>query len=486
MAAIVTLLELGSHGVGGSLRLRSDGAGTPDADAWYSFHLVSTATGVFDAHHPPSSDRVADCVHCGFCLPGCPTYALWGKEMDSPRGRIYLIKLGLEGRATIDERFAHHIDTCLGCMACVTACPSGVQYDQLIEATRPQIERKITRSTSDRLFRRLIFALFPYPNRLRVAALGILAYQRLGVKRVLEATGLLGLLPARLQAMEAIAPAVTLRSVTGRVPSIVPAQGERRRRVGLLLGCVQRTFFPNVNDATVRVLCAEGCEVVAPPQGCCGALMMHAGQEDDAVAMAKRLVDAFDGLDVETIVTNAAGCGSTLKTYGHLLRDEAGYAERASALAAKCKDIAEVLAELPPRAIRHPVPMTVAYHDACHLQHAQGVTGEPRQTLAAIPGIELREIPEAGLCCGSAGIYNLVEPEAARELGARKAANVLSTSAAAVVSGNPGCLLQLRSALNTKDGVTGRRQVGLPMYHLVEVVDASISNTALIRDRDPG
>ena len=439
---------------------------------------IPTDAGAFDAHHPPSSDQVADCVHCGFCLPACPTYALWGRETDSPRGRIYLMRLGLEGRATMDEPFTRHFDTCLGCMACVTACPSGVQYDHLIEATRPQIERHATRGTADRWFRRLIFALFPYPNRLRFVALGLWAYQRLGVQSLLRSTGLLERLPPRLKAMEGIAPPVTQRSIFGSVPGLVPAEGERRRRVGLLLGCVQRTFFPNVNDATVRVLAAEGCEVVVPAQGCCGALMMHAGLEDDAIAMAKRLVDAFEGIDVDTIVINAAGCGSTLKTYGHLLRDEPDYAERATTLAAKCKDVSEVLAELSPRAPRHPLSLTVAYHDACHLQHAQGVTSEPRDVLATIPGLDVLDIPEAGLCCGSAGIYNLVEPETARALGERKAKNVLSTGAGAVVSSNPGCLLQLQSAMN--DAASEPMPSALPMYHLVEVVDASIRGQPLL------
>jgi glycolate oxidase iron-sulfur subunit len=388
------------------------------------------------------------------------------------------MQLGLDDRAVMDEPFTRHFDTCLGCMACVTACPSGVQYDHLIEATRPQIERHATRGAADRWFRRLIFALFPYPTRLRFVAVALWAYQNLGIQSLLRSSGLLERLPSRLKAMEGIAPPVTQRSIFGSVPSLVPAQGERRRRVGLLLGCVQRTFFPNVNDATVRVLTAEGCEVVVPAQGCCGALMMHAGLEDDAIAMAKRLIDAFEGIDVDTIVINAAGCGSTLKTYGHLLRDEPDYAERATTLAAKCKDVSEVLAELSPRAPRHPLPLSVAYHDACHLQHAQGVTAEPRDVLAAIPELDVLEIPEAGLCCGSAGIYNLVEPEAARELGVRQAKNVLSTGAAAVVSSNPGCLLQLQSAMN--DDTFGPMPSALPMYHLVEVVDASIRGLPLL------
>ena len=433
---------------------------------------MTAATGVFDSHHPPLEDQVADCVHCGFCLPACPTYALWGREADSPRGRIYLMRLGLEGRAPIDDGFTRHIDTCLGCMACVTACPSGVKYDKLIEATRPQIERHAPRPLGDRLFRRLIFSLFPYPGRLKVVAVTLWAYQRLGLQRLVRATGLLGLLPARLRAMETVTPRVTLTSIFSSLQERIPAQGERRRTVALLLGCVQRTFFSEVNAATARVLAAEGCDVVIPqPQGCCGALMVHSGLEDEAVEMAKRLIDTFDGLDVDTIVINAAGCGSTLKEYGHLLRDDPAYATKARTLAEKCQDISEVLADLPPRAPRHPVPLKVAYHDACHLQHAQGVSAQPRTVLASIPELEVLDIPEGGLCCGSAGIYNLVEPETAQALGERKVAHVLSTGAEAVVSSNPGCLLQLRSSLEQTDP-----ERAMPMLHLVELVDASIRN----------
>lgn len=429
----------------------------------------------FDTHHPPSSAQVADCVHCGFCLPACPTYALWGKEADSPRGRIYLMRLGLEERTPINESFTHHIDTCLGCMACVSACPSGVKYDELIEATRAQVERHAQRSVSDRLFRRLIFSLFPYPGRLRIAALSLWVYQRLGLQRLARATGLLHRLPARVRALESVAPPVTLSSVFTELPERIEAQGERRSTVALLRGCVQHTFFPEVNLATARVLAAEGCEVIVPrPQGCCGALMVHAGLEDQAIGMAKRLIDTFDGLRVDTIVANAAGCGSTLKEYGHLLRDEPDYAAKARALGAKCKDISEVLADLPPRATRHPVPLTVAYHDACHLQHAQGVSAQPRQVLAAIPQLEVREIPEGELCCGSAGIYNLVEPKAAQELGKRKARHLISADVQAVVSGNPGCMLQLQSSL-----AQAEPGASMPMLHLVELVDASIRNSRI-------
>ena len=306
------------------------------------------------------------------------------------------MRLGLEGAAELGDGFVRHIDTCLGCMACVTACPSGVQYDKLIEATRQQVERRAPRSWADRLFRRLIFGLFPYPGRLRLAALGLWAYQRSGLQRLVHESGLLARLPARLRAMEEVAPEISLRAAWGTGASDLPAAGESRKRVGLLLGCVQRVFFAGVNDATARTLAAEGCDVVVPKdQGCCGALMLHSGLEQDAAWKARKLIDAFEGAGVDTIVINAAGCGSTLKEYGHLLRDDPYYAERAAAFAAKCKDISEVLAELEPRAPRHPIPLRVAYHDACHLQHAQGVTAPPRQVLAAIPGCRSRTFPKA-------------------------------------------------------------------------------------------
>ena len=424
----------------------------------------------FDAHHPPDPALVADCVHCGFCLPACPTYVLWGRETDSPRGRIAMIKGGLENETDLTDRIARHFDTCLGCMACVTACPSGVQYDKLLSAARPQVERRVDRPVTDRLFRRLIFSLFPYPHRLRVASLALWAYQKLGVQRLARLTRLLNLLPPRLRAMEALMPPISLRRAWAEAPRLAPAVGKRRRRVGLLLGCVQRVFFEEVNAATIRVLTAEGCDVIIPAsQGCCGALMFHAGMEDDAIGAARRFIDVFESeaSDVDTIVINSAGCGSTLKEYGHLLRDDPRYAERARLLSAKCKDISEFLAELEPRTTRHPVPMQVAYHDACHLQHAQGIAREPRQILATIPGLKVHEVPEAGLCCGSAGIYNLTEPETARDLGKRKAQCIESTGVDAVVSSNPGCLLQIAGCLE---------ETGAPKrtFHMIELVDASI------------
>ncbi len=411
-------------------------------------------------------DLLDDCVHCGFCLPTCPTYVLWGQETDSPRGRIHLMKLRRDGREESNEGYIRHIDTCLGCMACVTACPSGVQYDSLLEAARPQVEREARRTLGDRMFRRMIFAMFPHPARLRVLSWPLGLYQKLGVQRLLQKSGLLSVLPQRLQAMERLLPPINFGG--NGLPSHIPAQGTQRKRVGLLLGCVQRVFFGGVNEATARVLAAEGCEVVIPQtQQCCGALAEHAGEEKDAMEAARRLIDAFDASGVDTIVINAAGCGSAMKRYGHLLRNDQAYADRAKAFAARCKDISEVLADLEPRAPRGAVPLKAAYHDACHLQHAQGVRAQPRQLLQNIPGVTVREIGESEICCGSAGIYNLLEPEAATELRDRKVQNILRTDAEAIISSNPGCLLQIS---------TGLEAAGRPMriLHLVEVIDQSI------------
>jgi glycolate oxidase iron-sulfur subunit len=424
----------------------------------------------FDAHDPPSPDLISDCVHCGFCLPACPTYALTGEEMNSPRGRIYQMKLIGEGEAPLDAAAVGHFDNCLGCMACVTACPSGVQYDRLIQSVRPQIERNWARTRADRAFRGLIFRLFPYPRRLRPAAVLGALYQRLGVRRLLKRTGVTGRLPARLRALEALMPDVPLRSALRRTPERSPARGPAsapaaRRTVGMVTGCVQQVFFAHVNEATVRVLTAEGCDVVAPrEQGCCGALSEHAGREEEAVVRAKRLIETFEDLEVDAVVVNVAGCGSALKEYGRLLAGDPEFAERAERFAAKVRDISELLAELPPLAPRHPVPARLAHHEACHLAHAQGVRRAPREVLSAVPELEVVDIPESDMCCGSAGVYNLVQPESAEELGRRKAANVRSAAPEAVVTANPGCLLQISRHLDSE----------LPVLHPVQVVDASI------------
>jgi len=426
---------------------------------------IAPAASAFDAHHPPSREIIDQCVHCGFCLPVCPTYVLWNEEMDSPRGRIYLMKLAADGQSDMNPHWVSHFDSCLGCMACMTACPSGVDYGKLIEATRAQIERNHHRSIAEKLYRRFIFSTFTRPDRLRMLRLPLLAYQKSGAQAFLRRTGILNLLPKKVRAMEALMPQL---GASEFIPSVTPAQSSQRRRVGLLLGCVQREFFPQVNAATVRVLAAEGCEVVAPQdQPCCGALLVHAGEEASAVVLARKTIDAFESANVDTIITNAAGCGSNVKEYGHLLRDDPQYAARAKAFSSKCKDVTEFLAGLQPRAQRNPLKLRVAYHDACHLQHAQGIRVQPRSLLANIPGIELVEIPESAVCCGSAGIYNLVQPDAANALGDRKAQLIAPLNVDVIATGNPGCLLQLQSALAR----SGRK---IPVVHTIQLLDSSL------------
>jgi glycolate oxidase iron-sulfur subunit len=426
---------------------------------------IPPAASAFDAHHPPSREIIDQCVHCGFCLPVCPTYVLWNEEMDSPRGRIYLMKLAADGKSDMNPQWVSHFDSCLGCMACMTACPSGVDYGKLIEATRAQIERSHHRSIAEKLYRRFIFSTFTRPDRLRMLRLPLLVYQKTGAQALLRRIGILNFLPKKVRAMEALMPEL---GASEFIPSVTPAQSSQRRRVGLLLGCVQREFFPQVNAATVRVLAAEGCEVVAPQdQPCCGALLVHAGEEASAVVLARKTIDAFESANVDTIITNAAGCGSNVKEYGHLLRDDPQYAARAKAFSSKCKDVTEFLAGLQPRAQRNPLKLRVAYHDACHLQHAQGIRVQPRSLLANIPGIELVEIPESAVCCGSAGIYNLVQPDAANALGDRKAQLIAPLNVDVIATGNPGCLLQLQSALAR----SGRK---IPVVHTIQLLDSSL------------
>ena len=425
---------------------------------------------VFDTHHPPSQEIIEKCVHCGFCLPVCPTYALWGQEMDSPRGRIYLMKMALEGTAELNGNWVSHFDSCLGCVACMPACPSGVDYGKLIAATRAQIERNYKRPAADTAHRRFLFETFTKPERLKFLRWPLLAYQKTGLQAALRAVGWFRLLPKSVGAMDSLLPKVT---PTQSVSAITPAQGEKRKRIGLLLGCVQRAFFSHVNAATARVLAAEGYEVVAPEeQSCCGALFVHAGEEGRAKEQARRTIDVFERANVETIVINAAGCGSNVKEYGHLLRDDAVYAERAKRFAAKCRDVSEILSEQSPRAERKALRVRVAFHDSCHLQHAQGVRAQPRALLAQIPGVQLMEITESPICCGSAGIYNLVQPDAAAELGDRKARLIARLQAEVVATGNPGCILQLQASLR-------KINRGIPVVHTIQLLDASIRGLPL-------
>jgi len=408
----------------------------------------------FDAHRPPEQSIVDDCVHCGFCLDSCPTYALWADEADSPRGRIVLIAEALADGGDLSDEMVTHFDRCLGCMACVSACPSGVAYDRLIERVRPQVERHHARPLAERAFRRLLFETLPHPRRMRGLAPLLAATRRMPLERLDE----------RLAMVAKVAPRARTHDVLRtRLPTRISPSGQPRARVGLLLGCVERVFFADVHRATIRTLVAEGFEVLAPrAPDCCGALELHSGEEDAGIARARETIAAFSGVDY--VVTSAAGCGSAMKGYGELI-DEAS----ARLFSAKVRDVCELLANEETRTPRGPVALRVAYHDACHLAHAQGIREQPRALLRAIPELALLEVRrEPEVCCGSAGIYNLVAPEAAAELGARTARSLLETGADAIAAGNPGCAAQLDLHL---------REAGhpLPIHHPIELVWRSIA-----------
>jgi glycolate oxidase iron-sulfur subunit len=394
--------------------------------------------------------RLRECVHCGLCLNACPTYLELGNEMDSPRGRIYLIK-GLEdGTLALDADVVRHLDLCLGCRGCETACPSGVRYGSIIEDARAHIERVAPRPWSERLRRAAIVQSFPYPRRMRVL---------LGLAQVARGLGLWPLVTRLVPAASLIPP---LRSPT-RLASFYPAQGRERARVGLLRGCVGGELFAEVNRAAVRVLTRSGVAVVVPAgQGCCGALHLHNGDPDTARRMARRNLLAFPA-ELDAVLVTAAGCGSTMKEYAHLLDGDLS-AGRAVQFAGRVRDVSEFLAELAPLPAARALTLRATYHDACHLAHAQGVRAEPRRLLAGIPGLELVELAEADICCGSAGSYNLTEPAMARRLRERKVDHIVATGAACVVAANPGCALQIRAGL-------AARGLNVRVAHPVELLD---------------
>jgi glycolate oxidase iron-sulfur subunit len=388
-------------------------------------------------------ELIQDCVHCGFCLPTCPSYLVFEEEMDSPRGRIVLMRIGHEEGSTVSKEMTTHLDRCLGCMACVTACPSGVKYDRLIERTRPQVERNGARTWRERAFRRAIFALFTHPSRLRALV------PFMSVQKLLR-------IPVPFSKLS---PSVGVGAAMQRLPEVTRAIGKKRGRIALMQGCVQRVFFGDVNAATVRVLAAEGWEVHAPrTPRCCGALQMHTGVEDEARELARATIDKYEHFD--HVVVNVAGCGSAMKEYGYLLEDK-----RAEAFSSRVRDVHELLGEHQPRAERHPVPLKVAYHDACHLAHGQQIRAQPRTLLRSIPELTLLEPAEWELCCGSAGIYNLTQPVAAAKLGKRKAQNLRATGADAIAAANPGCALQIGAYLD------------LPVYHPMTLLDHSLRGT---------
>jgi len=379
-----------------------------------------------------------------------------------------------DGTEPLSPSVVRHFDRCLGCMSCMTACPSGVKYEALIEQTRAEVERGHRRPVADRLFRGLIFSLFPYPRRLRLALLGQIVYARSGLRWLVHALRLVRLLPRRLRALESLMPPVSLRLLRQRLPALAPATGARRARVVLLPGCVQRVYFPDVNQATLRVLRAEGCEVVIPPElGCCGALSLHAGRDQEARRFARAAIAALERAEVDAVVVNAAGCGSAMKEWGRLLADDPAWHARAEAMAARVVDVSEFLVALGPSATRHPVPVVLAYHDACHLQHAQRIRAQPRQLLSAIPGVELTELADSDQCCGSAGVYNLLEPDSAREIGQRKVDAVLAAAPQLLVSANPGCTLHIQMLLR-------ERGHEIRAAHPIEVLDASIRGATIL------
>ena len=431
----------------------------------------------FDTKNPPSPELIDACVHCGFCLSTCPSYRIIGKETDSPRGRIYLMDGINEGDIPLSPAITQHFDTCLGCLACVTTCPSGVQYDQLIEATRAQVERNYPRSLPEQLLRQFIFATFPYPNRLRVLLAPLLVYQKLGFQKLLRSTGWLEkFLPEQITAMESVLPELTPDAFKDNLPEVIPAKGEKRYRVGMILGCVQRVFLPEVNNATVRVLTANGCEIVIPKsQGCCGALTHHQGQEAQTLELAKQTIDTFADLNLDAVLINASGCGHTLKEYGHILKDDPIYAEKAKVFSSKVKDVQEFLDHVGLTAKLSPLqdqPLAIAYQDACHMLHGQKISLEPRRLLRQIPNVQLRESVDASLCCGSAGIYNILQPEVGHELGEMKVNNLTDTGAEVIASANVGCITQIRKHLKLQNK-------NVLLMHPMELLDYSIRGKKL-------
>ena len=401
-------------------------------------------------------EKLLACVHCGLCLEACPTYVETGAEADSPRGRIYLMKALAEGRIEPTADVVGHLDLCLGCRACETACPSGVEYGALIEGGRRFVEESFERPRAERRLRRRLQRWLPEPSRLALAAPWLRLANRIGVPRLARSARV----PRALRRLAALLPEMA----PGRTPPLLEPEGEPLGTVALLTGCVSSVFFARVNELTARLLALAGWRVVVPArQVCCGALLAHLGEEDEAVRLARRNASTFLLAEADYVVTNAAGCGAMLRDYGRLLGGDPGFRDGAARLAARVRDVSELLA-----AGRLPVPparerLRLAYHDACHLAHGQGVREAPREILRSIPGIELVEIPGAELCCGSAGTYNLTEPDMAWRLGERRAAAIRETGAAMVAAGNPGCILQLRAVFR----LAGE---DLPVRHPVEIL----------------
>lgn len=423
---------------------------------------------VSEIHKLLDKKLLKECVHCGLCLDYCPTYRVLGHEADSPRGRIYQIRQVYEGKVSPDNAdFRQHIYACLDCRACQTACPSGVQYGAIIEAARAVAEP--INASEKTVGRAILGSVFTRPKLLDALGVGLRAYQRSGAQRLIRRSGALKLLPQRLREMESMLAPAQGGIRRWSAPHVTPARGAVRYRVGFIEGCIMPQLFGDTNAATVRVLAANGCVVYSPPrQGCCGALQMHTGDRATAQDLARKNIDAFDigGLGLDAIIINAAGCGSTLKEYGELLKHDPAYAKRAAAFARLVKDVSEFLASIELVPPTTPVPLKVTYQDACHLVHGQGIRNQPRQLLRRIPGLELVEMKESDVCCGSAGIYNLTHPDISVQLLEEKMDNLLATGANGVVAANPGCTMQLAYGARRR-GVSNN----LKLFHVVDLLD---------------
>ena len=420
----------------------------------------------FDHTDRPSRKIIQDCVHCGFCLSACPTYLETGNELDSPRGRIHLIKAAEEGRIPMGESLVRHLDLCLGCLACETACPSGVRYGSLIEMSRGQIERRYKRGLGEKILRAFIFRVFPYPRRLKLLLPFVYLAGALGLKRIFPPR-LLDRISLPASSMFHMLPEVS--SAFGETLSaFYPAVGETRKKVALLSGCVQGVFFPEINRATVEVLRASGCEVFVPKnQGCCGALSVHSGRLEEGREFARKLVALFAALDIDAVVVNSAGCGSTMKEYAEILRGDPVYSEAAQRLSGKTVDVMEFLSDAGMGAPLHPLDISVTYQDACHIVHGQGIRSAPRELLGSIPGLELVEMRRSDHCCGSAGIYNIVQTEMSAKLLSGKISEIEKTGADYLAVGNPGCMIQIRK------GLLGSGS-GTKIVHPVEILNWSL------------
>ena len=414
-----------------------------------------------------------NCVHCGLCTSFCPTYLETGDENDSPRGRIYLMRNVVDGQLPLTETVKSHLDLCLDCRACETACPSGVQYGRLIEPFRAEMQKRDAaegRGDANGWFHRFVlYGLFPYANRLRWALAPARFAQRLGLDRIADSMGLTKLLPKKLQRMQELLP--KLGPATPPLPELLSPVGPRRARVALFTGCVADAMFGHTNWATARVLQQNGCEVVVPRnQACCGAIHYHSGAGEPALQLAQQNADAFNPDDFDAIIINVAGCGSMLKDYGHMAHElapqDAVTQQRLDKFADKVKDVSEFLMSLGPIAPTGEIKLRATYHDACHLCHAQKIREQPRDLLSLVPGLELIPLNESEICCGAAGSYNLTQPEMAAQLGRRKLENILKTKAQAVITANAGCSLQLQMQL---------RQTGHDIWvaHPMDVLDLS-------------